>query len=209
MLTHSQIWAGVDTLAARHGMTASGLARKAGLDPTTFNRSKRVAPDGRQRWPSTESIAKILDATGASLAEFLNFVHGDNDQPVRSLRRTDFSVAGRNELFDVKGHPLDTGWDALVFPNLDDPAAYALEISDDSLLPVYRDGEVIVISPAAPVRRGDRILVKTSQGNILTGELRRRTAKTVEVRAFNPQAGDRVLPIDEVIWLSRIIWASQ
>jgi phage repressor protein C with HTH and peptisase S24 domain len=74
MLTHTQIWAGVDGLAARYGMTASGLARKAGLDPTTFNRSKRIAPDGRQRWPSTESIAKVLHATGASLSEFMDLL---------------------------------------------------------------------------------------------------------------------------------------
>ena len=65
MLSHSRIWAAIDPLAARHGMTPSGLARRAGLDATTFNRSKRVTGDGRQRWPSTESIAKILDATGA------------------------------------------------------------------------------------------------------------------------------------------------
>ena len=67
MLSHDQIWAAIDSLAARYGMSASGLAKKAGLDPTTFNKSKRVSPDGRQRWPSTESVAKVLEATGATL----------------------------------------------------------------------------------------------------------------------------------------------
>ena len=63
MLTHSRIWNAIDTLAETHGMSASGLAKKAGLDPTTFNKSKRIAADGRPRWPSTESVAKILQAT--------------------------------------------------------------------------------------------------------------------------------------------------
>src|SRR5690606_8708105 len=66
-LTHPQVWNAIDRLAARYGYSASGLAKKSGLDPTSFNKSKRVTPEGRPRWPSTESIAKILHATGASI----------------------------------------------------------------------------------------------------------------------------------------------
>jgi phage repressor protein C with HTH and peptisase S24 domain len=68
MLKHSDIWHAVDRLAARYSMSPSGLARRAGLDPTTFNKSKRITREGKQRWPNTESIAKILEATGASIA---------------------------------------------------------------------------------------------------------------------------------------------
>ena len=74
MLSHDRVWAAIDALAARHGMTASGLARKAGLDATSFNKSKRTSPEGRDRWPSTESISKILRATGATLEDFLRLV---------------------------------------------------------------------------------------------------------------------------------------
>ena len=63
-MKHEDIWRALDTLAAEHGMSTSGLARRAGLDPTTFNPSKRRMPDGRARWPSTESLAKVLLATG-------------------------------------------------------------------------------------------------------------------------------------------------
>ena len=66
MLSHDRVWAAIDALAARYGMTASGLARKAGLDATSFNKSKRTSPEGRDRWPSTESISKVLRATGAT-----------------------------------------------------------------------------------------------------------------------------------------------
>ena len=65
-MKHDDIWRALDTLAAENGLSASGLARRAGLDPTTFNPSKRRMQDGRARWPSTESVAKVLDATGAS-----------------------------------------------------------------------------------------------------------------------------------------------
>ena len=71
MLSHRAIWDAIDALAERHGFSASGLARVAGLDATAFNRSKRVSKDGRERWPSTESIAKVLEATGESFDQFL------------------------------------------------------------------------------------------------------------------------------------------
>ena len=74
MLTHPQIWRALDALAARHGMSPSGLAKLAGLDPTTFNKSKRGTVNGKLRWPSTESIAKVLGATGATLEDFVALV---------------------------------------------------------------------------------------------------------------------------------------
>ena len=67
MLTHGQIWTALDRLAERSGLSPSGLAKSAGLDPTTFNKSKRITPEGRQRWPSTESVAKSLAATNTTV----------------------------------------------------------------------------------------------------------------------------------------------
>ena len=74
VLSHERVWAAIDSLAARHALSASGLARRAGLDSTAFNRSKRRSADGRPRWPSTESLAKIMDATGSTLIEFFALV---------------------------------------------------------------------------------------------------------------------------------------
>ena len=69
MLTHDQIWGAMDRLAERSGLSPSGLAKASGLDPTTFNKSKRITPEGRPRWPSTESVAKALTAeTGQRVA---------------------------------------------------------------------------------------------------------------------------------------------
>ena len=76
-MKHDDIWRALDTLAAEYGLSASGLAKRSGLDPTTFNPSKRRMPDGRARWPSSESLAKVLDATGASLEPFTALVTGN------------------------------------------------------------------------------------------------------------------------------------
>src|SRR5690606_21084006 len=84
MLSHRASWDGIDALARRHGHSVSALARMAGLDPTAFNVSKRVSKDGRERWPSTESIAKILEATGETFDSFLSggtFLHLESRSP--------------------------------------------------------------------------------------------------------------------------------
>ena len=207
MLTHAQIWRAVDRLAERHSLTASALAKRAGLDATTFNRSKREAPDGRPRWPSTESIAKILAATGASLDDFMQLVQSQRGG--RPIPIIGFAQAGNGGFFDDAGFPVGSGWEEVIFPDIGDEHAYALEIAGDSMMPLYRDGDIVVVSPAAPVRRGDRVIVKTREGEVLAKELKRRTAKTLELRSLNPDHADRTIAEDDIAWIARVLWASQ
>jgi phage repressor protein C with HTH and peptisase S24 domain len=210
MLSHGQIWAAIDAIASRYGLTASGLAKKAGLDPTTFNKSKRVSVDGRLRWPSTESLAKVLDATGASLDEFMSLVaKGSTGSDKRAIPLLGIAEAGSGGYFDDNGLPSGEGWDEVNFPDLPGNDAYALEISGESMLPLFRDGDIIICSPSASVRRGDRVVVRTVTGEVMVKELKRRTAKLVELVSLNPDHPDRVIPAGEVAWISRIMWASQ
>jgi phage repressor protein C with HTH and peptisase S24 domain len=208
-LTHAQIWAALDALGERYGLTPSGLARKAGLDPTTFNRSKRETASGRQRWPSTESIAKVLHATGASLDDFLALVSAKSGAARRRRPLIGFGEAGAEGLFDDAGFAVGGGWDEIDLLADADEHAYALEISGDSMAPLYRDGDVVIVSPAAPVRRGDRVVVRTVAGEMMAKELKRQTARAIELRSINPAYPDRVIPRDELSWMVRILWASQ
>jgi phage repressor protein C with HTH and peptisase S24 domain len=90
-----------------------------------------------------------------------------------------------------------------------DEHAYALEIAGDSMKPAYRDGDIIVVSPGAPVRRGDRVVVKTRSGEVMVKELRRKNSKNIELKSLNSEHRDRTLPMTEVLWIARIMWASQ
>ena len=208
MLTHAQIWRGVDRLAQRAGLSPSGLARRAGLDPTTFNPSKRVSADGaKPRWPSTESIAKALAAARVSFDVFAALAGGGSAG--RSVPLIGFAQAGSQGFFDDAGFPAGAGWEEVRFPGVEDENAYALEISGDSMAPVYRDGDRIVVAPDAPPRRGDRVVVKTNGGEVMAKELGRTTARTVELISLNPDYENRVLDPAEILWMARIVWASQ
>jgi len=206
-LTHAQIWNALDRLAARAKLSPSGLAKKAGLDPTTFNKSKRITAEGRARWPSTESVAKSLAATGVSVDAFVSLI--SDGGATHSVPLIGFAEAGSGGYFDDGGFPVGKGWDEIAFPAVNDDNAYALEISGDSMTPAYRDGDVIVVSPAAPVRRGDRVVVKTKRGEVMVKELKRQTAKSVELKSINTNHQDRVLSLEDVVWIARIVWASQ
>ncbi len=216
-MKHADIWRALDTLAAESGLSASGLARRSGLDPTTFNVSKRRTADGRPRWPSTESLSKALEATGASLEAFSELVSGG-----RALSRAGagrgtqrrvpligFAQAGGEGFFDDGGFPVGGGWDEVALPEIADPNAYALEISGASMEPVFRDGDVVIVSPAAPVRRGDRVVVRTGDGEVMAKQLARRSARRLELRSLNPAHPDYNFELSEVTWMHRIIWASQ
>jgi phage repressor protein C with HTH and peptisase S24 domain len=216
-MKHEDIWRALDTLAAEHGLSASGLAKRSGLDPTTFNPSKRRMPDGRARWPSTESLAKVLNATGASLEAFTTLVTGARALTATALPRNvarripliGLAQAGAEGFFDDGGYPVGGGWDEVSLPDVADPNAYALEISGDSMEPVFRDGDTVIVSPSAPIRRGDRVVVRTTAGEVMAKQLSRRSARRVELKSLNPAHPDYGFDLSDVAWIHRIVWASQ
>jgi phage repressor protein C with HTH and peptisase S24 domain len=216
MFTHDRIWDAIDRLAARNKLSSSGLARRAGLDPTTFNKSKRLAADGRPRWPSTESIAKIIEATGTSFTDFSAILTQSDLNPAKispqsvgkSVPLLGFAEAGAGGFFDDGGFPVGQGWDEIHLPGYDE-TLYALEVSGQSMLPLYRDGDIVVVSPGAAVRRGDRVVVRTRDGEVMVKILQRKTAKTIELASVNPEFPDRQFAVSEIDWIARILWATQ
>ena len=213
MITHDGIWTAIDRLAASFGYSTSGLSKKAGLDPTAFNRSKRFGPDGKPRWPSTESISRVLSATGATMSEFLTFM-GDDETPTKlapTVPVIGYAQAGSQGYFDDAGYPVGEGWDQIQFPGLDpfQGRVYSLEITGNSMEPLYRAGDRLIVAPGAAVRRGDRVVVRTLKGEVMVKELVRQTASKIELKSINPQFDDLNYSLNEVSWIARVVWVSQ
>ena len=212
-LTFNEIWRGIDALAQNKGMSVSGLAGKAGLNSTTFNKSKRVGADGKKRWPSTESVNKVLEATGTTMDEFMCFAAGqqaDTTYPKRTIPLLSVAKAEQDGYFDASGLPCDDGkWDAVDFPDGLDMKAFALEVSGNGMEPLYRDGDRLIVQPAADVRKGDRIVVKTLKGEILIKELKRKSAMQLELKSLCSGGKSKVIDVADVAWIARILWVSQ
>lgn len=211
LFSHPQVWAGIDKLAKEKGWSASRLAREAGLDPTTFNRSKRHTNLAKPRWPSTESLAKILDATSTSLETFVSLMFdgtpAGQGEPSKRLRSVGFHDAGQAALFDEAGFPVGDGWDEIDFPSVSDKHAFALEVQGEKMHPAYRDGDVLIISPSAGIRRRDRVVLKSEANELVAGTLTRRTAQRLELEPFRERDDKIAFALKDVMWLSRIIWA--
>ena len=210
MLTHAEIWSAIDALALRFDMSASALAKVAGLDPTSFNKSKRMSAEQppRLRWPSTESLSKVLAATGVSFTEFAALA-GGGWPTKRGVPLLGFSEAGAEGFFDDSGFPAGQGWEEIDLPSGVPNEVFALEISGDSMRPVYRDGDRIIVQPTSEPRRGDRVVVKTADGEVMAKEVARVTAKRIELTSLNPDYPGRTLERKEIAWIARILWASQ
>jgi phage repressor protein C with HTH and peptisase S24 domain len=184
------------------------LARAAGLDPTTFNKSKRQAPDGKPRWPSTESVARALAATDSSWDEFAALLGGHAGGAGRAIPIVGMARAGADGFFDEQGFPV--GADETVrFPDLGDERVYALEIAGDSMEPLFRTGDVVIVQPGAAVRRGDRVVVRTRAGEVMAKMLGRRNEQRIELVSLNAAYPARELATTEIDWIARIVWASQ
>jgi len=205
-MRHADLWKALDKLAARNGLTASGLARAAGLDATAFNKSKRSGPDGQPRWLSTESLSRALGAVGASLDDFAALVDGRGGRTAPLLG---FAKAGNDGYFDDAGYPMGDKWDEVRFPGLGDETVYVLEVSGDSMEPVYRPGDRIVVAPGIAARKGDRVVARLKNGEVIAKQLGKINERTVEFLSLNPDYDPRQLPRSEIASIAKILWASQ
>jgi len=207
MLTHDQIWFAIDTLAANNGLTPSSLAKLAGLSTTAFNRSKRVSSDGNPRWPSTESIAKILAATHVSVDDFLALI-----RPVQKPDATmlPFRVFDGEAVraFDSTGEINKALWDHITVPGTEANGAFALGIRGDAFYPHYKDGDILIASQEAPRRKGDKVVVAGHDQTLVIAVLGPITASHLHLETLD---GVQLQPRRHanIRMVARILWVSQ
>ena len=214
MLSHQDIWSALDKLADKFAMSPSAMARQAGLDPTTFNKSKRHGSDNKERWPSSESLAKVLNALGVNFEDFaaltaksqagrLSVAMGAN---VPLLR---MSQAREEGFFDCSGYPVGEGWDEIRIPGVSDDHIFALQISGDAMLPVLRDGDRAIISPSANIRRGDRVIIKTRSGEVMAKNFDKMSTSSAQFNSLNTDLPNRTISLKDIQWMAKIVWISQ
>jgi len=201
MFTHDDIWAAIDRLAETKGLSASGLARQAGLDPTAFNRSKRISPNGKPRWPSTESLSKILAVTDSTMSDLISLMALEESEqhcvPVlsyTSLRSGKLTLPRGHEVLPVA---FDTSEDA-----------FAVSLGDTRLSPLFRNGAMLVADPNARAKSEDRVLLYVRREGLKGGILKSAGKRNVSVLLPNADFEEKIFSEGDVEWIARILWSS-
>lgn len=206
-MLHTDIWRGLDLLAAKHGLTSSALARQAGLDATAFNKSKRQAKDGRPRWPSTESISRALLAVEMNFVEFAELVADRQERAIPCLRRDEL---GKMDAFREDGRPIAELWRKARFPGM--PANgdhYAIEMTDHDFAPIYRPGDRVIVSPSADINSGARVILMSRAGELLIADLISSSKRHIEIDLLADERSQMQIDLQNMAWIARILWVSQ
>ncbi len=206
-MQYNQVWNAVDKLAKMQGLSPSGLAKKAGLDATTFNKSKRLRPDGKKRWPSLESINKIIEVSGITFEQFSHL--GDDDDKVIQLNNViPFIKLSKLKNCDIYQKQVVTDdWEKIRFPDANENL-FAVEICGDKFSPLFPDGSVLIVCKNSEIRRDDKIVIFKTDGSVDIRKFVRRTASTLEVVDMN-DSKELSVPISDIRLINRIVWLSQ
>ncbi len=207
MFTHQEIWDAIDILAENNDLSTSGLAKKAGLDSTTFNKSKRVTAGGKLRWPSTESISKILFVTGVNFSEFVglidnqnvnNAIHKDNIPYFRDLKSIEDYIRS--------GHA-ETAENYAVLPEKSQ-RVISFEITDKSLEPAYERGHLFILDLDCDYNKDDTVLICNSSKHLYVAKIIRETVETFYLKSC---ICDKTFELSkkECLWNAKILWYSQ
>lgn len=207
-MKYDTVWSAVDNLAKSLGMSPSGLAKKSGLDSTTFNRSKRKRPDGKNRWPSLDSLNKVFEFCNITFEEF--YKYGETDNPPENLNTIPYiklsGVSKREYCQD--GEICTANWETICFPD-GTKNLYAMEIDNTDYAPLYKFGTTLILAKHSEIRRNDRVAVFKKDGDFLLAEFIRRKPRTLELQNLNAPEESFSENIDDILFLSRIVWASQ
>jgi phage repressor protein C with HTH and peptisase S24 domain len=207
MFTHESLWHAIDHLAQSIGTSTSGLAKRAGLDATSFNKSKRFGADGKPRWPSTESIARVLAATELTMLEFLAFMPEETTAQAHAIPLITTKDSMKKNSFDEHGFPNVKSADIINFPNFDPQSIFALEINDKKFESVYPLDSILIIEPHVKLRRGDKVFIK-GRKDIFIGVLSREIGRKIDILSYSTQSSLQI-PYDDIEFMARILWVSQ
>lgn len=202
MLKHPDIWRAIDELAAQYGFSPSGLAREAGLDATTFNLSKRTGDGGKKRWPSTESVAKVLEVTGASFMEFAALVAKTDFK--NKLMVIALTAIGKGTHFDADGQPAGKAWTKQSIAGVSDAGAFGIDVNSKALEPAYRQGALLVACPGIKPQKGDRAAIVTADGQLHVREVSKVSGKSFELASLGGKGGKITVAAGETRIIAKI-----
>ncbi|SDF46196.1 XRE family transcriptional regulator [Phytopseudomonas seleniipraecipitans] len=170
----------METLGQRikHLRKSRGLSQQALAEACGWSSQSRIGNyESDLREPSLADLLLLAPALGVSIAELA----GSEALPVATdtldvghARGGAVPVVGHAQLgtqgyFEEIDFPVGHG-DGYLRIHSDDPNAYGLRVSGDSMHPRIKNGEYVLIEPNKPFHAGDEVMVRTLDGQAMIKE---------------------------------------
>jgi hypothetical protein len=201
MISQETFWGVFDEIAKRNGIALSAMSVQTGLDKTSLLPSKRHH-NGEMRWPSTETLARVLNGMGMTERELAEILAGNAITTYTTgVPATTMSRLISKKAFNDNGERKLDAWEVVDLPIADSDTWVVMV---DRHQPDIRDNAQVMVSDKSEIRPGDRVLV-VSDAFTGFGKLRRQTATTTVIQ--DTETGDdHILQTPEVQKLSRVLW---
>jgi hypothetical protein len=93
--------------------------------------------------------------------------------------------------------------------NIGTDTTRTLVVNGNSMLPLYRHGDTLIVSEMDSIKVGDRAVVQTHDDRMFGGTIIQKTNEFVALKLGGLKRADVVVEIAQVKFLGRILWASQ
>ena len=181
------------------GLSQAEVARRLGWSPPNYARIEkgRITPS----FKSLEAIAGALEVPLAALTADRSLAE---EVPVIA-----FVSAGPGVEFTDQGYPAGGGMYFLPRPpQFTDPNGFGVEVSGDSMVPKYEDGQVVMVDTRKRPVSGDYAVVGLMNGDKYVKRYREAGGMVI-LESVNPLYPPVVVPPHEVRFAYKIVWVRE
>jgi phage repressor protein C with HTH and peptisase S24 domain len=181
------------------GISQAEVARRLGWSPPNYARIEkgRITPS----FKSLEAIAEALEVPLSALTA---------DRPLgEEVPVIAFVSAGPGVEFTDQGYPAGGGMYFLPRPpQFTDPNGFGVEVSGDSMVPKYEDGQVVMVDTRKRPVSGDYAVVGLMDGDKYVKRYREAGGRVI-LESVNPLYPPIVVEPHEVRFAYKIVWVKE
>jgi SOS-response transcriptional repressor LexA len=178
------------------------------------NGGSTLHPNPGSRIPNPESI----DLDDAYLSGILHELADKGSTNVEHISSGAVPVinrvsAGYPKDFTDLSYPKGIADDYVACPGVDDKDAFAARVHGDSMSPKYREGDIVIFSPAAAARSGDDCFVRFEHGGTtfkrVFYESNEKSEPVIRLQPRNEKYRPQIIPSEQITGIYRAVFRYQ
>lgn len=144
------------------------------------------------------TLRKWAEEKSSNIEEFLPL-----GRPIPLINKVS---AGYPSDFTDLGYPVGIAEDYVYAPGVTDAEAFAIVVCGDSMEPRFKEGDVLVISPEAPVQTGDDCFVKiASEDSATLKRVYYEEGSRIRLQPLNPRYPAQTHPRREIVACFKVV----